>query len=139
MTDSSDPMDCSSPGSSVYGISQARILEWVAIFFYSKEYIHKLKKNKNLLWKSTVTKIELAGNYLYLILLIYPQIIANILVGFPGNSVGKETSCSAGALGQKNPLEKRMATHSSILAWRTPWKEEPGKLQSVRSQESDTT
>ena len=33
-----------------------------------------------------------------------------------------------------NPLEKEMATHSSILAWETPWTEEPGKLQSVDSQ-----
>ena len=32
------------------------------------------------------------------------------------------------------PLEKEMATHSSVLAWRTPWTEEPGVLQSVRSQ-----
>ena len=37
-------------------------------------------------------------------------------------------------LGQKDPLEKRMATHSSILAWRFPWTEEPGRLQSIRSQ-----
>ena len=35
--------------------------------------------------------------------------------------------------------EKGMATHSSILAWRIPWTEEPGGLQSMRSQESDTT
>ena len=33
-----------------------------------------------------------------------------------------------------NPLEKGMATHSSILAWRIPWTEEPGGLQSVGSQ-----
>ena len=38
-----------------------------------------------------------------------------------------------------NPLEKEMATHSSILAWRSPWTEEPGGLQSMGSQESDTT
>ena len=37
-------------------------------------------------------------------------------------------------LGQKNPLEKEMATHSSILAWGTPWTEEPGRLQSMGSQ-----
>ena len=34
----------------------------------------------------------------------------------------------------KNPLENRMATHSSILAWRIPWTEEPGGLPSMRSQ-----
>ena len=37
-------------------------------------------------------------------------------------------------LGWENPLEKRMATHSSIFAWRIPWTEEPGGLQSMDSQ-----
>ena len=37
-------------------------------------------------------------------------------------------------LGQEDPLEKEMATHSSTLAWRIPWTEEPGGLQSVGSQ-----
>ena len=35
-----------------------------------------------------------------------------------------------GSLGQEDPLEKAMATHSSLLAWRIPWTEEPGGLQS---------
>ena len=35
--------------------------------------------------------------------------------------------------GCEDPLEKRMATHSNILAWRIPWTEEPGRLQSMRS------
>ena len=43
------------------------------------------------------------------------------------------------SLGWEDPLEKEMATRSSILAWRIPWTEEPGRLQSVRSQKSDTT
>ena len=38
------------------------------------------------------------------------------------------------SLGQENPLEKEMATHSSILAWKIPWTEEPGRLQSMGSQ-----
>ena len=38
------------------------------------------------------------------------------------------------SLGQEVPLEKEMATHSSILAWKIPWMEEPGRLQSMRSQ-----
>ena len=42
-------------------------------------------------------------------------------------------------LGREDPLEKEMATHSSILAWRIPWTEEPGRLQSMGSQELDTT
>ena len=35
------------------------------------------------------------------------------------------------SLGQEDPLEKEMATHSSILAWKTPWSEEPDRLQST--------
>ena len=38
------------------------------------------------------------------------------------------------SLGQENPLEKGLATHSSILAWEIPWTEEPGGLQSMQSQ-----
>ena len=42
-------------------------------------------------------------------------------------------------LDQEDPLEKEMATHSSILAWRNPRTKEPGRLQSMGSQESDMT
>ena len=38
------------------------------------------------------------------------------------------------SLGREDPLEKETASHSSILAWETPWTEEPGRLQSLRSQ-----
>ena len=43
------------------------------------------------------------------------------------------------SLGQEDPLEKRMATHSSILAWKMPWTEDPGRLLSVGLQREDTT
>ena len=59
-------------------------------------------------------------------------------MGFPGGSDGKESACSTGDLGLipgwEDPLEKGMATHSSILTWRIPWTEEPGGLQSMESQ-----
>ena len=42
-------------------------------------------------------------------------------------------------LGGEDPLEKKMAAHSSVLAWEIPWSEEPGGLQSRGSQESDMT
>ena len=45
----------------------------------------------------------------------------------------------AQSLGWEDPLDKGMATHSSILAWRFPWTEEPGWQQSVGLQESDMT
>ena len=42
-------------------------------------------------------------------------------------------------LGQEEPLEKKIASYSSILAWKIPWTEELGRLQSIGSQELDTT
>ena len=57
----------------------------------------------------------------------------------------KESACNAGdaemwvgSLGQEDPLEEEMVTHSSILAWRIPWTEEPGGQQSMGSQKSQT-
>ena len=50
-------------------------------------------------------------------------------------SVGNQVQ----SLGQENPLEKGMATHSSIPAWRIPWTEEPGGLRSMGHKESDMT
>ena len=62
---------------------------------------------------------------------------SNILA-FPGSSGSKESACNSGdpvrSLGREDPLEEGMATLSSILAWRTPWTEEPGGLQHVGSQ-----
>ena len=53
---------------------------------------------------------------------------------------GKETACNARDMSSipesENPLEKEMATHSSILARKVPWTEEPGGLQSMGSQKS---
>ena len=43
------------------------------------------------------------------------------------------------SLGQEDPLEKEMAIHSSILAWKIPWAEEPGGLQFMGSHKSDMT
>ena len=44
-----------------------------------------------------------------------------VFLGFPYGSAGKESACSAGDLGWEDHLEKGIATHSSILAWRIPW------------------
>ena len=43
------------------------------------------------------------------------------------------------SLGQEDPLEEGMATHTSILAWKIPWTEEPGGLQSMGHKQLDTT
>ena len=64
----------------------------------------------------------------------------SILSRFPGGSVVKNLPADAGeSLPWEDPLEKEMAIHSSILAWRTPWTEESGGLQSTGHKESDTT
>ena len=59
-------------------------------------------------------------------------------MGFPGGSEVKASASTPDtqvrSLGQEDPLEKEMVTHSSTLAWRIPWTEEPGRLQSMGSQ-----
>ena len=53
--------------------------------------------------------------------------------GFPGDSHDKESACNGRDLCWEDPLEEKMATHSSIPAWRIPWTEEPGGPQSMGS------
>ena len=77
------------------------------------------------LWQASV-KVK------HYILLFYMQL------GFPGDSDGKESACNTVdgvlSLGREGPLEKGMAMHSSVLAWRIPWTKEPGGLQSMKLQ-----
>ena len=94
-------MDCSLPSSSVLGILQARILEWVALPFSRGS-----SQPRNQIGFSCI-----AGGLA-------------CLVKNPPGSAG-----DAGSIpGWEDPLEKEMATHSSILARRIPWIEEPGGL-----------
>ena len=78
--------------------------------------------------------------YLIIINNVHYQCIINTvqsILGFPGGSDGKEYACNqiqVQPLGQEDPLEKDMATHSSILDWKIPWTEEPGRLHSKGSQ-----
>ena len=60
---------------------------------------------------------------------IWASLVAQMVKNLPAM---QETQVQS--LGQENPLEKGMATHSSILAWRIPWTEKPGGLQSMGSQ-----
>ena len=62
-------------------------------------------------------------------------------MGFPGDSavknpfaLPKPQETQVRSLSQEDPLEEGMATHSSILAWRIPWTEEPDGLQSIESE-----
>ena len=66
-----------------------------------------------------------------------------VLTWFPSGSAVKNLlamqETQVRFLGQEAPLEKGMATHSSILAWKIPWPEEPGRLQSIGLQRAATT
>ena len=76
---------------------------------------------------------------------IYYSFIYNKnIMGFPHNSVSKESACNAGDPGSipgsgRSPGEGNGNPYSSILAWRIPWTEEPGRLHSMGSQESHMT
>ena len=63
-------------------------------------------------------------------------------MGYPGGSVVKNLPAMQemwiGSLGWEDPLENEMSIHSSILAWEIPWTDEPGRLQSMGSQMSQT-
>ena len=118
----SDPMDCSLPGSSIHGIFQARVLEWGAIAFSKSELYHFLNR---WCWANFLT--PLIPSFLNSNADIIITIILLLLT-----PAMQETQVRS--LGQEDPVEKEMAPHSSILAWRIPWMEEPGGLQSMGSQ-----
>ena len=65
-------------------------------------------------------------------------VLVPVTLGFPGGSTVKNPAAkqemSVQSLCQEDPLEKEIATHSSILAWYIPWTEEPSGLQSMGSQ-----
>ena len=87
--------------------------------------------------------ISLSGIYLHAFIKPQKKYLMCLSRGFPHSSVGKESVCNAGDLdlipGLEDPLEKEMATHSSILSCRIPWTEEPSKLQSIDLEELDMT
>ena len=127
----SDPVDCSLPGSSVHGIFQARVLEWGAIAF------------PNVLFMFVITFLPRGKCILIswlqspLAVILEPRKIksATVSIIFPGDSNGKASVYNEGDPGsipgyRSSPGEK-MATHSSTLAWKIPWMEEPGRLQSM--------
>jgi len=72
---------------------------------------------------------------------IYIYIYIKGILGFPSGSAVKDPPAmqelqetQVHTLGGEDPLEEGVATHSNILAWRIPWTEEPGRLQSIASQ-----
>ena len=119
-----NPMDYSLPGSSVHGILQARVLEWVAISSsrgssQPRDWTHV--SCISLHWQEDSLPLNTS--------VIWASLLAQVVKNLP--AVQEKWVWS---LSQKDPLQKRMATYSSILAWRIPWTEEPGGLQSIGSQ-----
>ena len=68
----------------------------------------------------------------------HPAYLTYLTQSFPGGSDGKASACNAGDTGltpgREDPLKKEMAMHSRTLAWKIPWTEEHGRLQSMGSQ-----
>ena len=95
-----DPIDCSLSGSSIHGILQAKILEWVAIPFSKGSYQPGTEPRS---------------------LHCFPG--GSVVKNLP---VMQETCVRS--LGGEDPLENETVTHSSIVAWAIPWTEEPGGL-----------
>ena len=75
--------------------------------------------------------------YMYIYMYIYASLVAQMVKRLPTMQEMKETRVRS--LGREDPLEEGMATSSNILVWRIPWTEEPGRHQSMGSQESDMT
>ena len=131
-----DPVDCSPPGSSIHGILQARVLEWVAISFSKMKYrimklklpssIHRQQEKENISnFDAPVRKYTSFPNGVYsnkgVIFNIRSQASQVVLIE-------KKMTASAGnirenrfkSLGRENHLEEETASHSSLLGWRIP-------------------
>ena len=97
----------------------------------------KTRPQEDSLWRQEYRADVYWGQVSEAVWMLRSHSIIEAMWGFPGGSDGKESGCSARdlglILGPKDPLEKEMATHCSILVWRIPWTEESGGLQSIGS------
>ena len=132
-----NPVACSLPGSSIHEIFLARILEWVAISSsrgssWYRYWIHVCCIARWILhcW----TTREASNALLSAFVLIQPSFLWASLVAQLVKNLPAVQETQVRSLGWEDPLEKEMATHSSILAWKISWTEKPGGLQSMGSQ-----
>ena len=100
-----------------------------------------MKISKTIVWSikiiKLVCKMHLRKNTYGLLIIVKKKKKKSIKLNFPGGSEVKESAMQetwVRSLGQEDSLKEEMATHSSTLAWRIPWTEEPGGLQSTESQ-----
>ena len=132
-------MDCNSPGSSVHGIFQARILEWVAISFSRGSSPPRDGTCVScIVGRFFTTRETLVLIYTHVILFYKQKSLCNIII-YSLNAqwvknppaVRETQEMQVWSLGGEDPLEEGVVTHSSILAWRISWTEDPDGLQSV--------
>ena len=121
-----DSMDCSPPGSYVHEIFQARILEWG----FLQGILLTQGSNPDLLHCRQILYCLSNGWWGNTIILIA---FITFLTLQPEQGEQTKELCKV------KRSEKAMAPHSSTFAWKIPWTEEPGRLQSMRLLESDTT
>ena len=122
-----DPMDCSLPGSSVHGIFQARVLQWVAIAFSNNVV------DPGSIPGSGRSPGEGNGKPLQYSCLENPMDRGAWWAAVHGVANSQTLPSDFTFTFHFHALEKEMATHSCILAWRVPGTEEPGGLLSIRS------
>ena len=118
VSDSVTPWTVSLPGSSVHGIFQARILEWVAISF------SKACCDYPIFWTTCLNEWHFG---------VLCQLGASLVAWSVKNLLTVQETW-VWSLGREDPLEKQMANQSRILAWKIPWTEKPGRLRFMRSQ-----
>ena len=128
-----EPMDCDPSGSSVHGILQARILEWVAM---SSARRSSWARDRT---QSSVSP-ALAGGFFTTVPPGKPNKLCirskYFIIPMSGVTCWSQFNEVLGRIIKilANTMEKAMAPHSSTLAWKLPWTEEPGGLQSMGSQ-----
>ena len=126
-----DPRDCSPPGSSVHGILQARILEWVAISFSRGSSRPRNQTQVSHIASRCFYHLSHEGFPLIICLLLLLNYSSLLCLVGEGNGTPLQHSMTFAF--HFHALEKDMATHSSVLAWRIPGMGEPGGLPSMGS------
>ena len=118
----------------VHRILQTRILEWVAFPFSGGSFQHRGQTQASCTaggFFTSWTTREATNTFTFFqgLTLHWTSLVAQMVKRL---STMQETQ--VGSQGQEDPLEKEMAAHSSTIAWKIPWTEEPGRLQSMWSQ-----
>ena len=131
MSDSLDSMDCSPSGFSLHGISQVRILEWVAISFSRGSSQPRIKPVSPALQVDSLPLSHQGRLYIHMYTHTHTHMYRVSTMAQQVKNLSTTQETWVPSLGLEDPLEEGMASHSSILAWGIPWTEEPGRLQST--------